>query len=333
MTSKQQILFEVKNLKKYYPVYRGFLKKHVNDVKALDDINLTVYKGETLGIVGESGCGKTTLGKTLMLLTKPTAGKIDYNFGTERKDITKLSRAELFNFRKQVQMVFQDPYSALNPVKKIYDAFDEPLLVHGYTNKKDRNNRINKAMSMVNLQSDYLYRYPHEFSGGQRQRLSIARVLGLNPKVIICDEPVSALDVSIQAQVLNLMKKIKEELDLTYIFIAHDLSVVQYMSDRIIVMYLGKIVEIASKEDLYRKPMHPYTEALLSAVPVPEIGKKKSRIILEGDVPSPTKRPSGCAFHTRCRHAMDICKTDEPRLEDKEKNHQVACHLFEAIKR
>jgi oligopeptide/dipeptide ABC transporter ATP-binding protein len=329
--ANKEILFQIKNLKKYYPVYRGVLKKHVNDVKALDDLDLTVYKGETLGIVGESGCGKTTLGKTLMMLTKPTAGTINYNFGKQTKNIVKLNREELFEFRKQVQMVFQDPYSALNPLKKIYDAFDEPLKVHGYADKKTRNERMTKAMNMVNLQPEYLYRYPHEFSGGQRQRLSIARVLGLNPKVIICDEPVSALDVSIQAQVLNLMKQIQKDLDLTYIFIAHDLSVVQYMSDRIVVMYLGKIVEIASKDDLYNRPMHPYTEALLSAVPVPEIGKKKSRIILEGDVPSPINRPSGCAFHTRCRHCMDICKTVEPKLENKEKNHQVACHLFEAI--
>ncbi|HBS91266.1 MAG TPA: peptide ABC transporter ATP-binding protein, partial [Erysipelotrichaceae bacterium] len=285
--NQKEVLFEIKNLKKYYPIYRGWLKKHVNDVKALDDVSLTIYKGETLGIVGESGCGKTTLGKTLMMLQKPTSGTMRYNFGPDFKDLTQLSKSELFEYRKKAQMVFQDPYTSLNPLKKIFQAFEEPLLVHGVKDKEERWAKMKVALDMVNLREDYLYRYPHEFSGGQRQRLSIARVLGLSPQMIICDEPVSALDVSIQAQVLNLMKQIQKDMDLTYIFIAHDLSVVQYMSDRIVVMYLGKIVEIADRNELYEKPLHPYTQALLSAIPVPVVNQKKDRIILEGDVPSP----------------------------------------------
>lgn len=326
--SQKEVLFEIKNLKKYYPIYRGWLKKHVNDVKALDDVSLTIYKGETLGIVGESGCGKTTLGKTLMMLQKPTSGSMKYNFGPDFKDLTKLTKSELFEYRKKAQMVFQDPYTSLNPLKKIFQAFEEPLLVHGVKDKNERWAKMRLALDMVNLREDYLYRYPHEFSGGQRQRLSIARVLGLSPQMIICDEPVSALDVSIQAQVLNLMKKIQQDMDLTYIFIAHDLSVVQYMSDRIVVMYLGKIVEIADRNELYEKPLHPYTQALLSAIPVPKINQKKDRIILEGDVPSPINKPNGCSFSNRCRYCMDICRIEEPKLLNESSEHQVACHLY-----
>ncbi len=326
--NQKEVLFEIKNLKKYYPIYRGWLKKHVNDVKALDDVSLTIYKGETLGIVGESGCGKTTLGKTLMMLQKPTSGTMRYNFGPDFKDLTQLSKSELFEYRKKAQMVFQDPYTSLNPLKKIFQAFEEPLLVHGVKDKEERWAKMKVALDMVNLREDYLYRYPHEFSGGQRQRLSIARVLGLSPQMIICDEPVSALDVSIQAQVLNLMKQIQKDMDLTYIFIAHDLSVVQYMSDRIVVMYLGKIVEIADRNELYEKPLHPYTQALLSAIPVPVVNQKKDRIILEGDVPSPINKPKGCAFSNRCQYCMDICRVEEPKLLDESSEHQVACHLY-----
>lgn len=326
--NQKEVLFEIKNLKKNYPIYRGWLKKHVNDVKALDDVSLTIYKGETLGIVGESGCGKTTLGKTLMMLQKPTSGTMRYNFGPDFKDLTQLSKSELFEYRKKAQMVFQDPYTSLNPLKKIFQAFEEPLLVHGVKDKEERWAKMKVALDMVNLREDYLYRYPHEFSGGQRQRLSIARVLGLSPQMIICDEPVSALDVSIQAQVLNLMKQIQKDMDLTYIFIAHDLSVVQYMSDRIVVMYLGKIVEIADRNELYEKPLHPYTQALLSAIPVPVVNQKKDRIILEGDVPSPINKPKGCAFSNRCQYCMDICRVEEPKLLDESSEHQVACHLY-----
>lgn len=322
------IIFEIKNLKKHFPVYGGFFKKQVASVKALDDVSLYIKKGETLGVVGESGCGKTTLGKNLMMLQKPTEGEIIFDFDGEKKDVTKLNKEELFNFRKKVQMVFQDPYSSLNPSKKIYNAFDEPLKAHGYNDKKQREEIMEKMMKMVNLQPEYIHRYPHEFSGGQRQRICIARALCINPEVVICDEPVSALDVSIQAQVLNLMKEIQKELKLTYIFIAHDLSVVEYMSDRIVVMYLGNIVEVASAKNLYKNAKHPYTEALLSSIPIPIIGAKKERIILEGDVPSPINKPSGCPFHNRCSKCMDICKTEVPKLKDLGDEHLVCCHLY-----
>ena len=327
---ENDLVFQVNHLKKYFPVYGGFFKKEIASVKALDDVSLSIHRGETIGIVGESGCGKTTLGKNLMMLEKPTAGEILYNDNGILKDITKMNREDLFNFRKQVQMVFQDPYSSLNPVKKIYNAFEEPLKAHGFDKKEEREEIMKKMMKMVNLQPEYIYRYPHEFSGGQRQRICIARALCINPSVVICDEPVSALDVSIQAQVLNLMKEIQKEMNLTYIFIAHDLSVVEYMSDRIVVMYLGMIMEIASSDELSRNPMHPYTEALLSAVPIPKIGGKRERIVLEGDVPSPINKPSGCPFHNRCRKCMEICKTTIPTLKNVGNDHYVFCHLFES---
>ena len=329
MADEKKVVFKIKNVQQWYPIKKGALKKVVGHVKAVDDISLEVYKGETLGIVGESGCGKSTLGKTIMCLEKPTGGEVLFNQDGEFRDITKFTHSELFNFRKQVQMVFQDPYSALNPLKKIYTSFEEPLKVHGFKSKGARETIMRNVLDMVNIQPDYLLRYPHEFSGGQRQRLCIARALEVYPKVLICDEPVSALDVSIQAQVLNLMKKIQSNLDLTYLFIAHDLSVVQYMSDRIVVMYLGKIVEIAGKKELYEKPKHPYTRALLSAIPVPVIGEKKKRQVLGGEVPSPINKPSGCAFHPRCPHVMDICKKVSPQLIKEENGeHQVACHLY-----
>ena len=292
-------------------------------------MSLDVYRGETLGIVGESGCGKSTFGKTIMMLNKPTDGQVLFNYGGEFKDITKFTPQELFQFRKKVQMVFQDPYSALNPLKKIYTAFEEPLKVHGVSSREEREKIMQDVLKMVNIQPDYLLRYPHEFSGGQRQRLCIARALEVRPEVLICDEPVSALDVSIQAQVLNLMKKIQKDLNLTYLFIAHDLSVVQYMSNRIVVMYLGKIVEIADSRSLYDTPLHPYAQALLSAIPVPKIHQEKKRIVLQGEVPSPINKPSGCAFHPRCPHCMDICKKVDPALVHyKDSSHMAACHLY-----
>ena len=326
--NNNEVIFEIKNLKKHFPVYGGFFKKQIASVKALDDVSLYIKRGETVGVVGESGCGKTTLGKNLMMLQKPTAGEIIYNFDGINKDVTKLNKDDLFEFRKKVQMVFQDPYSSLNPTKKIYNAFDEPLKAHGYSDKKEREAIMEKMMKMVNLQPEYIHRYPHEFSGGQRQRICIARALCINPEVVICDEPVSALDVSIQAQVLNLMKEIQKDLDLTYIFIAHDLSVVEYMSDRIIVMYLGNIVEVADAKGLYKNAKHPYTEALLSAIPIPVIGAKRERIVLEGDVPSPINKPSGCPFHNRCAKCMEICKTEVPTLKDIGNEHFVSCHLY-----
>lgn len=328
----KELIFQVKNLKQWFPIKKGLFKKTVGHVKAVDNVSLDVYRGETLGIVGESGCGKSTLGKAIMMLQKPTEGEILYSYKDEGfQDITQFKGSKMLGFRKEVQMVFQDPYSALNPLKKIYTSFEDPLKVHGINDKNEREAMMDKALKMVNIQPDYLLRYPHEFSGGQRQRLCIARALEVNPKVLICDEPVSALDVSIQAQVLNLMKDIQAELGLTYLFIAHDLSVVQYMSDRIVVMYLGKIVEIAGKHSLYDNPMHPYTKALLSAIPVPVINQEKKRQILEGEVPSPINRPTGCAFHTRCPHCTERCRTEEPMLKpDKtDPEHMCACHLFD----
>ena len=327
--TNNEVIFEIKNLQTYFPIYEGFIKKKkVADVKAVDNVSFTVKRGETLGIVGESGCGKTTLGKSIMMLQKPTGGEAKFNMNGEMKDIRKFSQEELFKFKKQVQMVFQDPYSSLNPMKTIYDAFDEPLKAHGYTLKEEREQIMIDRLRTVNLQAEYIYRYPHEFSGGQRQRICIARALCVEPQVVVLDEPVSALDVSIQAQVLNLMQDIQKQFNLTYIFIAHDLSVVEYISDRIIVMYLGNIVEISKAEGLYKNPLHPYTQALLSAIPIPVVGADKNRIVLEGDVPSPINKPSGCAFHTRCKKAMDICKTQTPVIKNIDSEHMVACHLY-----
>lgn len=329
----RNILLEVKNLKKYFPVTAGIFKKPVGYVKAVDNISLFVRQCETVGLVGESGCGKTTLGKCIVRLHQPTSGSLRYRVGDEYRDMLQLDKKESFQARRKIQMVFQDPYSSLNPVKNIFEAFDEPMRVHGMKNANERKEKIAYLLESVNLRADYMYRYPHEFSGGQRQRICIARALCIDPELIVCDEPVSALDVSIQAQVLNLMKDLQKEFNLTYIFIAHDLSVVEYMSDRIAVMYLGKIVEMGQSQALYYNFKHPYTEALLSAVPVPKINEKKERIILTGDVPSPTNPPSGCRFHTRCRNCVDICKEIEPQLlptkDDPE--HFVACHLAETV--
>ncbi|MDD7388498.1 MAG: ATP-binding cassette domain-containing protein [Lachnospiraceae bacterium] len=325
----REVIFDIKNLQTWFPIKKGMMKKTVGHVKAVDDVSLKVYRGETLGIVGESGCGKSTFGKSIMCLERPTGGQVLFNYGGEFKDITKFNKEEMFEFRKKVQMVFQDPYSALNPKKKIYTSFEEPLKVHGISSQEEREKMMSDVLKMVNIQPDYLMRYPHEFSGGQRQRLCIARALEVRPEVLVCDEPVSALDVSIQAQVLNLMKEIQKDMNLTYLFIAHDLSVVQYMSDRIVVMYLGKIVEIADSRALYDEPLHPYTQALLSAIPVPDIHQTKKRQVLEGEVPSPINKPSGCAFHNRCPRCMDICKTEDPALYNYDgKDHCVACHLY-----
>lgn len=329
---QDDIILDIRNLKKYYPVYKGFLKKVVGHVKAVDDVSLFVRKGETLGLVGESGCGKTTLGKTIVRLHQPTAGELRYRFEDGgMRDILKLNREESFQIRKKIQIVFQDPYSSLNPVKTIYESFDEPLRKHNMGNRAERKAIISRLLESVNLRPEYMYRYPNEFSGGQRQRICIARALCINPDVIVCDEPVSALDVSIQAQVLNLMKDLQQELKLTYIFIAHDLSVVEYMSDRIAVMYLGQVVELAESSALYQTPQHPYTEALLSAVPTPDLNKKKDRIVLKGDVPSPVNPPGGCRFHTRCHLCQDRCRSEMPVLRKVKgtDDHFVACHLAE----
>ena len=328
----KELIFQVRNLRMWFPIKKGLMKKTVGHVKAVDNVSLDVYKGETLGIVGESGCGKSTFGKTIMMLNHPTDGQVLFNYGGEYKDITQFTKEELFQFRKKVQMVFQDPYSALNPLKKIYTSFEEPLKVHGINSKEEREKVMIDVLRMVNIQPDYLMRYPHEFSGGQRQRLCIARALEVRPEVLICDEPVSALDVSIQAQVLNLMKKIQKDLNLTYLFIAHDLSVVQYMSNRIVVMYLGKIVEVADSRELYDKPLHPYTQALLSAIPVPDIHQEKKRVVLGGEVPSPINKPTGCAFHPRCAYCTDRCRQEEPELTRyKDGEHLIACHLHNQV--
>ncbi len=323
-------LLIAQSLIKYYRTGTGWSEKKARPVKAVDGVSFTLYRGETLGIVGESGCGKTTLGKCIVRLLDPDEGKLWFNRDGETCNILMLNKKDGFDMRRRIQMVFQDPYGSLNPRLNILGAFDEQLRIHGFGDRAKRREIVAQALERVNLQPDYMYRYPHEFSGGQRQRICIARALAMSPELIVCDEPVSALDVSVQAQILNLMKDLQKELGLSYIFIAHDLSVVQYMSDRIAVMYLGKIVETASADELYERKLHPYTQALLSAVPVPVYGAKKERIILKGDVPSPLAPPNGCRFHPRCAHCREICRQVEPELREiGTTGHRVACHLYD----
>ena len=330
LNENQEKLLVVENLTMEYVSQKRLFEKQKPSVKAVNDASFYVLPGETFGIVGESGCGKTTLGKCIVRLLKPRTGKMFFNDEGEMKDLLALNKKESFEMRKKLQIVFQDPYASLNPMHTILQSFDEPMRIHGIgANTEERKVLIAEALKKVNLQPEYMYRYPHEFSGGQRQRICVAKALVLDPKLIVCDEPVSALDVSIQAQLLNLMNKLQAELGVTFIFIAHDLSVVQYMSDRIGVMYLGNMVELADADELYNNTMHPYTEALLSAVPVPVINGKKDRIILEGDVPSPMNPPSGCPFHPRCAKCMEICKQEKPVLGEKRDGHYVACHLFD----
>ena len=325
-------LLVVKNLTVEYRSQQRLFEKRKPSVKAVNDVSFDVYPGETFGIVGESGCGKTTLGKTIVRLIKPVSGRMLFNDEGEMKDLLSLDKKSSFELRKKLQIVFQDPYASLNPMHTIFEAFDEPMRVHGIGggDREKRREIIAEALERVNLQPEYMYRYPHEFSGGQRQRICVAKALVLQPKLIVCDEPVSALDVSIQAQLLNLMKKLQRELGVTFLFIAHDLSVVQYMSDRIAVMYLGSVVELADSDELYANTLHPYTKALLSAVPVPVYDAKKQRIVLNGDVPSPMKPPSGCPFHPRCEKCMEKCRQTKPALiEVGGEGHLVACHLYE----
>ena len=317
-------LLKVEGLKKYFPIKKGLLGKTVGQVKAVDDISFYVNEGETLGIVGESGCGKSTTGRMLLRLLEPTEGTVEF----DGKDLGSLSTEEMRKTRRDIQMVFQDPYASLNPRHSIEKILGEPLLVHGMKDSKERKEKVYEFLEIVGLNKYHAKRYPHQFSGGQRQRIGIARALMTNPKLIIADEPVSALDVSIQAQVLNLMKDLQSEFKLTYIFIAHDLGVVRHISDRVGVMYLGRMVEVAESEQLYANPLHPYTQALLSAVPVPDPGYVKQEILLEGDIPNPANPPTGCTFHTRCPHKMDICTKVIPQLVEMEKGHSVACHLF-----
>ena len=325
MAVEEKVLLEVKNLKKYFPVKAGVFRKTVGYLKAVDDISFYIKEKETLGLVGESGSGKTTTGLTILRLEEPTAGEIRF----EGKNILSLNKKELKKLRRDMQIIFQDPYSSLNPRMMVADIVGEPLNVHKLVrNKKERNEKIRELLESVGLTAEHMKRYPHEFSGGQRQRIGIARALAVNPKLIIADEPVSALDVSIQAQVINIMQDLQRDLGLTYLFIAHDLCVVKHISDRVAVMYLGRIVEIANKKDLFSNPLHFYTQSLMSAIPVPNPIYKKKRIILEGDVPSSVNLPAGCRFHPRCPKAMDICREKEPVFKDYDSNgHYVACHL------
>ncbi len=324
MATNSEILLEVRNLRKYYPVTKGFIfQRQVGAVKAVDDISFFIRKGETLGLVGESGCGKTTTGRVILRLQEPSAGEALF----EGRDIFKLHKEELRRLRRDMQIIFQDPYSSLNPRMTVGDIIGEPLEIHNLARGKEKVRRVQELLEVVGLSPYHANRYPHEFSGGQRQRIGIARALAVNPKLIIADEPVSALDVSIQAQVLNLLEELQKEFGLTYLFIAHDLSVVKHISDRIAVMYLGKIVELAQTEELFSNPQHPYTEALLSAVPIPNPEMRRERIILPGDVPSPINPPAGCRFHTRCLYAQASCRVDPPPFEDVGGGHYVACPI------
>ncbi|MCX7845527.1 MAG: ABC transporter ATP-binding protein [Dictyoglomaceae bacterium] len=321
-------LIEVRNLKKYFPIKRGIVfSRHVGDVKAVDDVSFSIRRGETVGLVGESGCGKSTVARVIIRLLEPTDGEIIF----EGNDITKLPQNELRKLRRDMQIIFQDPYSALNPRMTVSEIIGEPLEVHKVVNNsKEKQERIQELLELVGLAPYHANRYPHEFSGGQRQRIGIARALALNPKFIVADEPTSALDVSVRAQIINLMQDLQKELGLTYLFISHDLSVIRHICDRILVMYLGKLVEIAQNEELYNSPLHPYTQALLSAVPIPdpEVAEKRKKVILLGDVPSPVNPPSGCRFHPRCPYVMDICSKVEPQLKEVRMKHFTACHLY-----
>ena len=318
-------ILEVRDLKMYFPVTSGVIfRRQVGAIKAVDGINLSIKRGETLGLVGESGCGKSTAGRAILQLYKPTAGEVIF----KGQDLTKLGSSQMRGMRRDVQMIFQDPYASLNPRMTVGDIIGEPIEVHGLRKgRKERNERVQELLALVGLNPYFINRYPHEFSGGQRQRIGIARALAVEPDFVVCDEPVSALDVSIQAQVINLLEDLQSQLGLTYLFIAHGLSVIKHISDRVAVMYLGKIVELADAEVLYRQPRHPYTQALLSAVPIPDpvIEKKRQRIILEGDVPSPLNPPPGCRFHTRCPIAIDKCRVEEPPFVDYGGGHFAAC--------
>lgn len=327
--AKQEVLLEVKDLVKHFPIRQGVIfSKQVGAVQAVDGISFNVNKGETLGLVGESGCGKTTAGRCILRLIEPTSGEVKF----DGKDVPSLPKDELRELRKEMQIIFQDPYGSLNPRMTVGDIVGEPLHIHKLAKGAAKEKRVREILETVGLSAFHARRFPHEFSGGQRQRIGIARALAVDPRLIICDEPVSALDVSIQAQVINLLQDLQEEFGLTYLFIAHDLSVVKHISDRVAVMYLGKIVELTGKTELYRNPRHPYTQALLSAIPEADPTIKKERILLKGDVPSPINPPTGCRFHTRCPKAMDICKTKDPAFVDTGDGHFVACHLVPAAK-
>ncbi|MGE5654527.1 MAG: ABC transporter ATP-binding protein [Bacillota bacterium] len=326
LANKTDNLLEVRNLKTWFPIMGGIFSRVVGHVKAVDGVSFDIKRGETLGLVGESGCGKTTTGKSILRLNKEAQGQVLF----EGKDIMALPKEELRKMRSEMQLIFQDPYSSLNPRMSVGEIIAEPMLIHGVTSSQEREQKVRRLLDVVGLSSYHIRRFPHEFSGGQRQRIGIARALALNPKLIVCDEPVSALDVSIQSQILNLLDELQDEFGLTYLFIAHGLAVVKHISDRVGVMYLGKLVELADGEELYARPLHPYTEALLSAIPIPDPTLKRQRILLEGDVPSPVNPPKGCRFHTRCHRCIEKCKEVEPEFRDVGGGHYVACHLVEA---
>lgn len=327
MTEDNKVLVRVEDLKMHFPIYRGVIQRQVGAVRAVDGVSFSIHKGETLGLVGESGCGKSTTGRTILQLYKPTAGKVFY----EDVELTKLQPEKMRLMRKNIQMIFQDPYASLNPRMTIRDIIAEPLVAFGSVTGKAVDDRVRNLMKLVKLDPDFMLRYPHEFSGGQRQRIGIARAMANNPTFVVCDEPISALDVSIQAQVINLFEDLQKELDLTYLFIAHDLSMVRHISDRVAVMYLGIIVELADRNEIYANPVHPYTKALLSAIPVadPQYYETRKRIVLEGDVPSPANPPSGCRFRTRCPIAEDICGQSRPIFKEIAPGHFVECFKWD----
>ena len=325
-------ILEVRNLKQYFPLYKGFFRKVAGHVKAVDDVSFTLREQEVLGLVGESGCGKTTTGRSILRLYEPTGGQVLFRKADGTViDVASLGKEEMKPLRREMRMIFQDPFSSLNPRMTVRDLIGEPLVIHGIAKGRELDDRVAALMEEVGLDPTYMQRYPHEFSGGQRQRIGLARTLSLNPRLIVADEPVSALDVSIQAQVLNLLSDLRAELGLTFLFIAHDLSVVEHICDRIAVMYVGKLVEIAGSEELLRNPLHPYTEALVSAVPPADPDIRMERIILEGDVPSPVNPPPGCSFHPRCRYAKERCQVDVPALRAVEPDHFVSCHFAEEL--
>ncbi|MCF8566805.1 dipeptide ABC transporter ATP-binding protein [Alicyclobacillus tolerans] len=319
-----EVLLEVENLRKYFPIRRGLFRRSAGSVRAVDGVSLQVHSGETLGVVGESGCGKSTMGRSILRLIEPTSGKVWF----QGQDILKLTKPQMRDLRREMQIVFQDPYASLNPRYTIFQTLSEPMEIHNLYTSGERRQRVHSMLERVGLDPSYASRFPHEFSGGQRQRVGIARALMLHPKLMILDEPVAALDVSVQSQVINLLEDLQEEFNLTYIFVAHNLSVVKHISDRILVMYLGRMAELASPQDLFHEPLHPYTQALFSAVPVPNPRAKRERIILKGDLPSPASPPSGCVFHTRCPIAQELCQQQVPEWREVRSKHYAACHLI-----